>query len=74
MPEGKVNNGKIYQPFFGKSSRFQPSSNITLRTAQPNLPIAHEDNGRDAVECNHAQVSNGHILQNIFLYILILLI
>ncbi len=45
------------------------ASNVTLRTAHPNLPISHEDEGRDAVECDHAQVSNGQIPQKIFLYI-----
>jgi hypothetical protein len=57
MPEGKVNNGKIYQTFFVNLH----ASNITLRTEHPNLPISHEDEGRDAVECDHAQVSNCQI-------------
>jgi hypothetical protein len=56
-PEEKVSNGKIYQTFFVNLH----ASNITLRTAQPNLPIAHEDEGGDAVECDHAEVSNCQI-------------
>ncbi len=57
MPEEKVNNDKIYQTFFVNLH----ASNITLRTAHPGLPILHANEGREVVECHHAQVSNGRI-------------